>query len=312
MMIATDHEFEPALRARIEEAAGEELRLLRRDTSDEELAQTEILLAANGIDAGTLKRLPGLRWLFIMSAGVDRLPFGALREAGVTVTNVSGIHAVQMSEYTIGAMLAHSHRLFELRESQQNHTWNRRVACSVLRGRNLLVVGAGSIGCEIARKARAFDMHVTGLKRHPGTLPDFDAVYGMDRFHEQLPGADFVVLVLPLTSETHHLMGAAEFALMKPEALFVNISRGATVEEGALADALQSGRPGSAVLDVFETEPLPPESPLWNLPNVLVTPHISGIAPDYYEQCAELFVRSYRCWRSAEPMPNRVDLAAQY
>lgn len=311
-MIFSEYSFEPALRAKIEQATGEELRLLRGDTPPELLAQAEILLSLGGFDAEALRRFPNLRWLFTMSAGVEKLPFGALQEAGVTVTNASGIHTSQMSEYTLGAMLAYCHRLFEMRENQRNRFWNRHLEFSVLRGKELLIVGAGSIGREIARKAKAFDMRVTGLKRHPETLPFFDAVYGMERFHEMLPRADFVVLVTPLTPETWHLMGAAEFALMKPDSLFVNISRGAAAAEDALAQALQNGRPGAAALDVFETEPLPPESPLWSLPNVFVTPHISGLAPDYFEQCTELFLRSYRCWRSSEPMPNLVDPVAQY
>ncbi len=228
------------------------------------------------IDGEMLAAAHGLRLVLSLSSGVEKLPMQALREKNVAVCNSRGAHGVSIAEYVLGGMLVMSHHFHQFLRSQEQSRWKPIVRGEDLEGGTLCVIGAGSIGREIARKAKAFDMNVIGIKRRPEPVCGFDRVWGADRLHEALALSDYVVMVAPLTSETYHMMGEAEFRRMKETAIFINVSRGDTVDESALIRALTEKTIAGAVLDVFHEEPLPPESPLWGMENVLVTPHCSG------------------------------------
>jgi phosphoglycerate dehydrogenase-like enzyme len=275
---------------------------------------------------------PALRWVQGHFAGADRV----LREAPelfrrVTLTTSSGVHMTVMAEYALMMMLAYDHRLPQLLRTQAAGEWpsNRGslFSASELRGRTLGILGYGSIGREVARLARAFGMRLLAGKRNPaqhadagwqpegkgdprGELPE--AWFGLEQLEAMLPECDYLVVVLPLTAETRHVLNARTLALLKPSAFIVNVGRGGLIDEAALSAALSGGRLGGAALDVFEQEPLPPESPLWTLPNVILTPHISGWTTRYDELAMQLFADNLRRYLAGQPLYNVVDVQLGY
>lgn len=276
------------------------------------LPEAEIIVGINGLNGEVLKSCSNLKWIYSLSAGVEKLPFQELSERDILVSNAGGIHGTQIAEQTIGMMILFSRKMIKALKYQQQKIWSRDLPVDELFGRNLCIVGAGKIGIELARKAKAFDMTVTGIKRTPSPLEYFDEVFGNDLLHQALGKADYVVLLTPLTKETLHFFGKEEFAVMKRTSVFINMSRGDTVDEGALIEVLKSGRIGGAGLDVFHNEPLEVSSPLWRMDNVVITPHNAGNTPHYLKRALDLFFKSYECYRSGKPLPTAVDVTRQY
>ena len=276
------------------------------------LPEAEIVISWGNFSSSYLKLCNKLKWLFTFSAGVEGLPFEELAQRGIAVSNVRGIHGPQMAEQAFGMMIAFSRRLKECFENQHKNKWGNFETIGELTGKSLTIIGAGSIGMELARKAKAFDMDVTGLKRNACALPGFDRVWEMDRLHEALGISDYIVLLTPLTSETRHLIGVEEFEAMKPGSVFINMSRGDVVDEDAMIDAIRKGRPAYAGLDVFKTEPLPEGSPLWGMDNVIITPHNAGQSPHYTERAVDIFIGAYSLYRQGMPLPNSIDLTRKY
>jgi phosphoglycerate dehydrogenase-like enzyme len=275
------------------------------------LPEAEIIITFGRLDRDILKTCRSLKWVFSMSAGVEKLPLAELREMGVTLTNARGIGRLQIAEQTIGLIIAFNRCLNRCARNQLLKRWEI-LPVGELTGETICIIGAGSIGQEIARKARAFDMRVIGLKRHPEALDYFDVVWPIDKLHEALQQADYSVLITPLTEATFHLIGTDEFRVMKSSSIFINVSRGDTVDETALIEALQNGSIAGAGLDVFHEEPLPQDSPLWDMENVLITPHNAGVSPHYTTRIIDLFLTSLSCYRQGQPLPNRIDLIRQY
>lgn len=278
----------------------------------EVLPEAEIILSWGELGEDIVKACKKLKWLFVMSAGVEKLAFDELARKGVIVTNVSGIHGPQMAEHAFGLMILFSRQLNRSIRNQLQKKWERIKPMGELTEKTLCIIGSGSIGKEIARKAKAFDMRVIGLKKHAEALGNFDTVWGMEKLHDALGQADYTVLLTPLTDETYHLLGRDEFLAMKPTSVFINLSRGDTVDETALIEALQNGTIAGAGLDVFHQEPLPENSPLWEMENVVITPHNAGQSPHYIPRAIELFLSSFDCYRQGKPMPNQIDLKMKY
>lgn len=278
----------------------------------EVLPEAEIILSWGELGEDIVKACKKLKWLFVMSAGVEKLAFDELDRKGVIVTNVSGIHGPQMAEHAFGLIILFSRQLNRSIRSQLQKKWERIKSMGELTGKTLCIVGSGSIGKEIARKAKAFDMRVIGLKKHAEALENFDRVWGMEKLHDALGQADYTVLLTPLTDETYHLLGMNEFLAMKPTSVFINLSRGDTVDETALIEALQKGIIAGAGLDVFHQEPLPEHSPFWEMENVVITPHNAGQSPHYIPRAIELFLSSFDCYRQGKSMPNQIDLKMKY
>ncbi|GBC86571.1 Glyoxylate/hydroxypyruvate reductase B [bacterium HR12] len=247
-----------------------------------------------------------LRWIQAASAGVDGLLFPELVDSDVVLTNARGVFDRPIAEHVMAVLLLFAKDLRGVLERQRRREWRPRDT-ETLEGKRLLVVGVGSIGRAIARTAKAFGMTVRGVGRT--TRPDalFGTVMGVDELHDALGWADVVVDVLPATPATHHLFDAEAFAAMNPGVRFVNVGRGSTVDEVALVEALRSGRIAAAALDVFETEPLPPESPLWELPNVVITPHVAGDVAGWREAVVEVFVENLERYLTGEPLKGVVD-----
>jgi D-2-hydroxyacid dehydrogenase (NADP+) len=300
---------------RIEEATGERVVVRNKpaEATAEELAQADIIAAFPDLfAAGVLEQCKNLRWLHSFSAGVETAPFDWLKARGVVFTNASGIHGLQMAEQILGMMIMFSRGLHVSLRNQLRARWSAEHRVDELYGKTLLIVGAGHIGQETARKAKAFDMRVIGIKRQPAPLPHFDEVRGPGALHESLAEADYVVCLVPLTPQTRHWFDAKAFDAMKATAVFLNFARGAVVDEQALIEALKSGRIGGAGLDVFETEPLPADSPLWRMDNVIITPHNAGLSPQYNARAVDQFLRNYQAFREGRPMESVVDLDQRY
>jgi phosphoglycerate dehydrogenase-like enzyme len=240
-------------------------------------------------------------------------------DSSIVLTNSKGMAAETIGEHAIAVTLAMFRRLHVAVRRQTERRWaqdeigggspNRAVS-----GTNVLVIGLGAIGTAIASKFAALGAVVTAIRRRPsrGGPPSVLHVFGPDRLLDLLPLADVVVISAPDTASTRQVIGAREFAAMKADGLLVNVSRGKLVDERALIDALQSGQIGGAALDVFEHEPLDSQSPLWTLPNVLVTPHTSGFRPDHWDAATRLFADNLRRFAAGQPLLNVVDKRAGY
>ncbi|RIL07819.1 MAG: hydroxyacid dehydrogenase [Proteobacteria bacterium] len=251
-----------------------------------------------------LRDAPDVRWVHTFNAGVDNPFFAKLRERGIRLTTSSGAHAVPIAQTVAWYLLSLARPAEKWRDAQQRKAWERHTV-GELEGRTLGVVGMGPIGCEVARLGAALRMRVVGVRRTPrGDEPC--ETWPLARLDALCAIADALVLALPLTAETQHLVDARRLALLPRGALFVNVGRGALVDEAALVAALASGHVGGAGLDVFEIEPLPPESPLWSMPNVIVTPHNSGDAPGNLHRATEIFLDNLTRWRRNEPLRNEV------
>jgi phosphoglycerate dehydrogenase-like enzyme len=287
------------------------------DADESAFGQAEVLLRG-GITAGVLDhivgRSPRLRWIHSASAGVDRVATPLVRARGLIVTNARGVFSQPIAEYVVMMALAIARRLPQLLELQRERTWQP------LRGRELStmtigIVGYGSIGAEIARLLAPFGPGIIATRRHPERGPGDAAnveLLGLDALDEVLHASDIVVVAAPLTDETAGMIGAPQFQEMRETAWLINISRGRLVDETALRRALESGWIGGAVLDVFTEEPLQPDSPLYDTPNLILTPHTSWASDLVNERSIELFLDNLRRYRAGEPLDNVVDLEAGY
>ena len=261
---------------------------------------------------------PQLRWIQCSSAGIGQF----IRSAGYArrlpnaiFTTGSGVHARPLADFCLMSMLVFAKGLNRIISNQRHKHWER-YAGSELGGRTLGIIGVGKIGAEVARMAQFMGMTVLGVKRtvagiDPATL-HLHELYAPDGLPEVLRRAEYLVLIMPHTNETEHLIGASELALLPQGAVLINIGRGALVDEPALIAALQSGQLGGAALDVFATEPLPEASPLWDMPNVLVSPHSGSTSDRENERLIELFCENLRRFLAGEPLLNVLNLETLY
>jgi D-2-hydroxyacid dehydrogenase (NADP+) len=250
----------------------------------------------------------GLDWIHSIQAGVDRFPFDALRDRDVALTNSTGIHGDVVGETAVGLMLAFARRLHVHRTYQERGEWRKPAwdAAFPLRRESVCVVGLGTLGSGIATRAAALGMDVTGVKRTPTPVDGVDRVVPPEDLHGAIDGARFVALAVPLTPETEGMMSTAEFEVMRDDAYLLNVARGPVVDEVCLVDALDAGELAGAGLDVFETEPLPEDSPLWDHEEVIVTPHAAGFNDEYYERVATIVRENLRRIGAGESLTNRV------
>jgi glyoxylate/hydroxypyruvate reductase A len=271
------------------------------------IADAEILYAWD-FPRELLPRAAKLRWAQSMGAGVERLMVPELPR-GVTVTRVAGIFGPWMAEYVLGWCLWLTQRTELFRAQQRERRW-RQVDPLRLHGATLCVIGLGDIGLTVARAARGFGMRVVGVSRSGKMVAEAERVYKARDIRNAVAAADFVALTVPLTDATRGLIGAAELAAMKPSAWLINIARGPVLDEAALLDALRGNRLGGVVLDVFDEEPLPQGHPLWELDNVVITPHISG--PSTPDEIAPIFNDNLRRYLTGRTLRYGVDRNRAY
>ena len=317
-----------------------------REALDED---TEVLYTSGSVHLpdDVLSKAPKLRWLQLHSAGANHLLGHPIMKSDVLITTTSGIHATPMAEYAFASMLACSRRLPKILYHQEQREWPKARSKTFyyqdewewpkgrwdifvpqeLRGSTLGIVGYGSIGREVGRIGKCFGMRVLATKRSWGEVRDtgyripgtgdpeghiLDGIYPPERLREMLRECDFVVISVPLTPETEGLIGEEELRAMKPNAYLVNVSRGGIVDEPALIKALQEGWIAGAGLDVFREEPLRSDSPLYDLDNVILSPHLAGFSPHYNERASDFFAENLRRYLAGEGLLNLVDKEKEY
>ena len=249
-----------------------------------------------------------LRWMHTLSAGYDPIRASGLWHLPAVLTNTRAIHGKTVALTVQGYVIALLRRFPALYRSQTQHIWERPLCCipEEAEGKTACIIGAGAIGCEIAAGLKALGLRVIGIKRHPVPLPQFDVVIDASGLQPLLPSIDFLIAAVPLTEETFHLIDSSILSAMKPEAFFINISRGGVVDEAALTAALLDGRLAGAALDVAEMEPLSTDSPLWDIENVMITPHMSAISSRYMDRAVVQLCQNLSRFRSGAKLFNEI------
>ncbi len=271
-------------------------------TYGEDLTEEHINLAVN------------VRWIMVASAGIDKLPFSILEKRNILVTNSKGVHAIPMAEYCLSMMLQVSRQAEVMLENQKLHKWDRQVRMEELYDKTVLIIGTGAIGTATAKLSKAFGMKVLGVNSSGVAVEHFDKTYKMSDVSIPLDDADFVISVLPSTEETRGLLNKEFFNKVKKSAVFINIGRGDVVVESDLIDVLKENKSMHAVLDVFETEPLPADHKLWDMDNVIITPHLSGITKNYLPRAMKIFNNNLEYYINGEQgkMENIILLRKRY
>ena len=275
-----------------------------------ELEQAEVFFGFHPPEV--FQQAPHLRWIQVTSAGLDQILVPELVKRDLLITNASGVYAPQVAEQAWCLTLAIAGRVPHYWEQQKQHDW-QAVDRIDLDGSTVGVIGLGGIGRRYARVAAAFGMRVLAVDLHQPPKPDsVAALWSIDEIDQLLEQSDFVLVSCPYTSETHHLINADRFSHMKSNAVLVNIARGSIVDEHALIEALQGGRIAAAGIDVCEQEPLPPESNLWDVPNLVISPHCAGLSPQRMQQMANFFIDNLGRYVAGQPLANLVDQQLGY
>lgn len=266
------------------------------------------------LNAAELAGAPKLKWVHTSAVAVETLCLPELFARGIAVSNTRGVQARPIAEHVIAVVLALAKQIPFVLENQRKSQWAQNEFMGdrlpwLLHGRTLGLVGVGTIGSEIAKRAEAFGMRVVGLRRRPayGVIGHVERVYGKDQLDEFLGQCHVIVVAAPLTPETHGLLGAAEFAQLPKGAIVVNVGRAKIIDTEALIGALTSGHLGGASLDVFPQEPLPAAHPLWSTPNVILTPHTSGFRRGHWDEVVELYAENIQRWLKGEPLKYRIE-----
>jgi D-2-hydroxyacid dehydrogenase (NADP+) len=283
-----------------------------------ELPDTDIFVGYS-LRAEQLTHAKKLKWIHSTAAGVAQLMYPELRDSGIVVTNPSGVFSPPMAEHTMGLLLSLARNFPDSTRHQdrahwgQQAIWDQPQRLTELSGKVLLIIGFGSIGRELAKRASAFDMRVWGVTRSGnGDAAHAEKILPVQELEEALPHADYVVIAAPQTAETHHLIGAPQIARMKRGARLINVGRGSLLDEAALISALESGALSGAALDVTSVEPLPPESPLWKTPNLFITPHTSAVSDRLWHRETALLMDLLERWFDGREMFNQVDFTRGY
>lgn len=288
------------------------------DRVNQEIADADIVIGWS-LRGEQIKAAKKLKWIHSTATAVHGLMSPELRASDIVVTNARDVHGPVVAEHALGLMFALAKRLPQaMRYQQQKHwgqqdLWQADQGRRELRGASLAILGLGGIGRPLARMASALEMRVIGIRQHAGRrVEGVHAQYGFDMLDDALREADFVVLALPVTAKTHHLMNAARLACLKPQAYLINVARGVLIDEAALAEALRARSFAGAALDVTTEEPLPPESPLWEMDNVLITPHTAGLTERMWERHYDTFAENLRRFLCGESLRWVVDKQEEY
>lgn len=277
------------------------------------LEKVEILITYGfDVKKETLERMSSLRWIQVFQSGIDHIPLQEVNDRRIILTNVRGIHRIPMAEYVMSVVLYYTRNIERFVGDQRSHIWNRDELVDEAFGKTMAVFGAGTIGSAIADRAKGFGMHTIGVNTTGNKKESFDEMYTLSQKHDVLSRSDFVVLLLPVTTETHHCISKDEIIQMKNSAYLINIGRGQLVDTSALVSALKQKTIQGAVLDVFEEDPLPKEHPLWDLDNVLITPHLAAKTIRYLDRCIEKFKENFTQYAANEPMYNVIDTDKGY
>jgi phosphoglycerate dehydrogenase-like enzyme len=309
--VVTDAEGRAAWRRRLEAAAPES----SFEYLDSQAALVERIPTADAV-AGyvspeALARAPNLKWIHSWAAGPDQQLFESFLARDVLLSCCKGNGAIPLAEQAIMLMLMLQRDAVGWLDDQRAHRWNHRPH-GELNGMTCAIIGTGYSGADLALKAKAFHMTTIGMRRSGADVPNFDRMYRREQLHEFLAAADFVVVTAPRTPETLGMLGAAEFAVMKPSAFYVCFSRGGIADDGALLAALTEGRIAGAGLDAHGTEPLPPDSPFWDLSNTIITPHNGATTPQTHQRGLDMLIENLRRFQTGEELFNLVKKGSGY
>ncbi len=286
-----------------------------RDEFQKALPKAEVIFGRPPV-GDDLKEAADLKWVQLASAGANTFLTTEFAETEIVMTTTAGASRIQISEHVFALMLMFARRMHEYQEAQAAGRWDKSAAERIgeLYEKTLGIVGLGNIGREVARKAKVFGMHVVATKRviDKAAVPDVDELLPVDQLDEVLKQSDYLVLAMPLTPRTTGMIGTRELGLMKPTAVLINVGRGPVVDEEALSIALHDGSIAGAGLDTFATEPLPAESPLWRMPNVIITPHTAGATPRYWQRATALFCENLARYLQDKPLRNVVSRERGY
>lgn len=308
------------LAAEIEQHLPSDTQFVRVDSDgnfDGDASDAEVYLNGFKLKPTTLHKVlaaaPGVRWQQTPSAGVNHILTPIFLQHDIILTNGAGVHAIPISEFVLTLILYHAKQLRQLQAAHDQHNWQKSwLVLSELATATVLIIGTGNIGQAIASRVKAFGGRVWGARRRPEPLPNFDKIVGTDEWHALLPEVDYIVVATPLTPETKGLIDETVLRSLSSRAYLINVGRGAVVDESALTKALTEGWIAGAALDTVSIEPLPPESPLWSLPNLLITPHTSAISPALKGRIAALFLDNLQRYRVGQPLRNVVNKQAGY
>lgn len=302
--------------AEVEKAAPEFRVLLTQDEQEITAALDEIEIVVGGFPRDLLMKARNLRWMQQWGAGADWLMrHPELADLDFVLTSASGVHAIPITEHIFALLLALGRSIHQAVRDQSAHRWHKQQPANLFEvtGKTMVLIGVGAIGEHTAKIAAAFDMHVIGVRRDPSQpAAGVDRMVGHDQLLDVLPEADFVVLTVPLTRETKGMIGERELNAMKQSAYIVNIGRGKTIDQAALIRALQEGRIAGAGLDVTDPEPLPADSPLWGMENVIITSHYSGATPNYNQRALAILLDNLKRYQAGEELRNVVDKRLGY
>jgi phosphoglycerate dehydrogenase-like enzyme len=297
------------------------IHLPKYDGLERELPDTDIFVGYS-LRSQQFSGAKKLKWIHSTAAAVGQLMFPELRTSGIEVTNASGVHRIPMAEHILGVLIALARRFPDCFRYQQQARWAQQELWNgvppelrprELRGQVVLFIGFGAIGREVAKIARPLGIRIWAVTRSGRADSELaERTFPATNLHDALPHADFVVLAAPETPETREMVGARELALMKPSTYFINVARGALVDEPALIEALRQHKIAGAALDVASGEPLPPDNPLWHLDNCFITPHVSAVSEHLWERQTDLLMENLERWFSGRELLNRVDLARGY
>ncbi|MBI5895936.1 MAG: D-2-hydroxyacid dehydrogenase [Desulfobacterales bacterium] len=279
----------------------------------EHLPRAEILMTFMQCTTKMLDAAPGLKWIQAISAGVDFLPLEEIRRRGILLTCGRGTSTIQMAEYAMAAMINLARNFHVMFRNQVQGKWERGVPQQEIYGATVGILGLGAIGAEIARRAAVMGMRVLGVRRSPAPMEGVAEAWGSDRMADVFRQSDYVINLLPATAETRRIIDQKYFDLMKPTACFISMGRGATVNEPDLIAALRQKKIRGLVSDVYAVEPLPADSPLWALENVILTPHVCGASPQYMARAMEIIEHNLDVYTSGQgEMMHRVDMTKGY
>lgn len=285
-----------------------------KKADDIEIETADILVTyGTDLDEATIDRTKNLKWIMVASAGVELMPLEQIANRGILVTNARGIHKTPMAESVLAHILSLKRAVIPMHVSQEQSEWNPKHRLSELKGSTALILGPGAIGSEIGRLLQAFGVRTIGCNRSGTVRPAMNETIVFADLLDKLPEADIVISVLPSTKDTKHLIKAEHYEAMKETAVFMNFGRGDLLDEAELINALEKEVIGHAVLDVFQVEPLPADSPFWSLTNCTVSPHASSYSGKYIERCLEIFHENLDKWvNKNSEFVNEVDLQQGY
>lgn len=265
-------------------------------TYDMDFSDIDAVVCFKFFDYNDITKFKSLKFVHTTSTGIDQMPIKYLDEHGIILKNCPGVHSVPISEYVVGAVLQMYKKFYKLKKQQEQHIWKTDWDLIELMGKRVCILGTGSIGSHCAQRFKAFETTVIGLDPYPKNSGSFDEVHTMDYVDTELPKADIVVNCVPLFENTYHLVNKHYFDLMKDSAIFINVTRGAVVDADALLETLESGKLYGAAVDVFEKEPLPADSKLWDIERLIISPHNSFAGEGNKERIFGCIYNDTKAW----------------